>query len=305
VLFSSRARAGGGRTDRLPSTANVFYTDAQAPVNIHRISSRGVGAGIMDQRMPGPRRGSALSEAEQRLAGGNVGGAVLVGETVRRPTGPWTPAVHDLLGYLAIRVPHVPKVLGFDDKGREMLTYLPGRVVDIDTELLTDAQIASVVNWTRAFHAAVADYTHPGPWRYFPMPSPTLIGHNDIAPYNVCFDGDDLVGVFDWDMAGPSTPLDELAFIAWNCVPLWRDIGPEVAARRLGVIAGGYGGFRPGRILHAVPRRIEIMLDGIPRAAAAGDPGMASLLAAGEPDRSRSSLAELVARIPVIDRELR
>lgn len=245
-----------------------------------------------------------MSDGEQRLVGGNVGGAVLVGDTVRRPTGPWTPAVHDLLGHLAPRVPHVPKVLGFDDRGREVLTYLPGRVVDIDTELLTDAQIASVVGWSRAFHCAVAGYTHPGPWRYFPIPSPTLIGHNDIAPYNVCFDGDDLVGVFDWDMAGPSTPLSELAFIAWNCVPLWRDIGPRAAARRLAVIAGAYGGFDPRGILHAVPRRIEVMLDGIPVAAAAGDPGMVSLLAAGEPERSRASLAGLVARIPAIDRQL-
>ena len=245
-----------------------------------------------------------MSDGEQRLVGGNVGGAVLVGDTVRRPTGPWTPAVHDLLGHLAPRVPHVPKVLGFDDRGREVLTYLPGRVVDIDTELLTDAQIASVVGWSRAFHSAVAGYTHPGPWRYFPIPSPTLIGHNDIAPYNVCFDGDDLVGVFDWDMAGPSTPLSELAFVAWNCVPLWRDIGPRAAARRLAVIAVGYGGFDPRGILHAVPRRIEVMLDGIPVAAAAGDPGMVSLLAAGEPDRSRASLADLVDRIPAVDRQL-
>ncbi|WP_197700840.1 hypothetical protein [Micromonospora purpureochromogenes] len=48
----------------------------------------------------------ATQEGEQRLVGGNVGGAVLVGDTVRRPTGPWTPAVHDLLDYLAPRVPH-------------------------------------------------------------------------------------------------------------------------------------------------------------------------------------------------------
>jgi len=30
---------------------------------------------------------ATLSDDEQRLAGGNVGGAVLVGGTVRRPTG--------------------------------------------------------------------------------------------------------------------------------------------------------------------------------------------------------------------------
>ncbi|NYF59930.1 phosphotransferase [Micromonospora purpureochromogenes] len=212
--------------------------------------------------------------------------------------------MHDLLDYLAPRVPHVPTVLGLDDLGRESLTYLPGRVVDIDTELLTDEQVASVVGWTRGFHAAVAGFTHPGPWRYFPMPSPTLIGHNDIAPYNVCFDGNELVGVFDWDLAGPSTPLFELAFIAWNCVPLWRDIGPQAAARRLTVIASTYSGFHPRQILRAVPRRIQIMLDGIPLAAAAGDQGMVNLLALGEPGRSQSALADLVERIPAIDRRL-
>jgi hypothetical protein len=34
------------------------------------------------------------------------------------------------------------------------------------------------------------------------------------------------------DMAGPSAPLLELAFIAWNCVPLWRDTDSAEAAER-------------------------------------------------------------------------
>jgi hypothetical protein len=240
---------------------------------------------------------------EQRLDG-NVGGAVLIGDTVRRPTGPWTPAVHALLDYLAPRLPHIPTVLGHDEQGREILTYLPGRVVDSNAERLTEAQLASLVGWARAFHAAVAGFTHPGPWRYFPVDSPTFIGHNDIAPYNACFDGDDVVGVFDWDLAGPTTPLFELAFIAWNCVPLWTDIGPDLAAQRLAVIASTYGGVEPRAILHAVPPRIRLMLDGIPRAAAAGDPGMANLMARGEPEQSTRSLAGLVSRIPAIDRAL-
>jgi hypothetical protein len=234
----------------------------------------------------------------ERLLAGNVGGAVLVGDTVRRPVGPWTPAVHSLLAYLEPRLPHIPKVFGFDDKGREILTYLPGRVVS--SEELNERQLVSIVGWTRSFHAAVSGFSSPGPWRYFPLPSPTIIGHNDIAPYNVCFAGDELAGVFDWDLAGPTTPLFELAFIAWNCVPLWIDIAPPVAASRLALIASTYGGVDPLDVLHAVPPRIQAMLDGIPVAAAAGDEGMANLMANGEPEQSRRSLAGLVTRIPAI-----
>jgi Phosphotransferase enzyme family len=245
-----------------------------------------------------------LADEEVPLAGGNVGGAVRAGNTVRRPTGPWTPAVHALLGHLAGRVPHIPRVLGRDEHGREVLTYLPGSVADLDTQTLSLAQICSVASWARTFHEAGADFSHPGPWRFFPVTSPSLIGHNDIAPYNVCFDGDVLVGVFDWDLAGPSTPLLELAFIAWNCVPLWRDTGPGNAAQRLRAIAAAYGTLDARQILNAVPRRIQIMLDWIPAAAAAGDQGMVNLIRAGEPARSRASLAALIERIPAIDRRL-
>ena len=83
-------------------------------------------------------------------------------------------------------------------------------------------------------------------------------------------------------------------------MPLWRDIGAGPAARRLTVIATTYGGFTAREILLAVPPRIQIMLDGIPAAAAAGDDGMANLMANGEPERSRLSLAGLVERIPAI-----
>jgi Phosphotransferase enzyme family len=249
----------------------------------------------------------AISDDSQeiKLPGGNVGGAVRLGNTVRRQPGPWTPAVHALLNYLHGRVPAIPRVLGTDDQDREILSYLPGRVINIDTERLSEGQIVSLVRWTRGFHDAVAGFTHPGPWRYFPVRQPALICHNDIAPYNACFAGDELTGVFDWDLAGPSTPLFELAFIAWNCVPLWRNIGPDNAARRLSLIASAYGEFTATQILHTVPNRIHRMLEWIPVAAAAGDKGMANLMAAGEPGRSASSLADLLTRIPAIEARLR
>jgi hypothetical protein len=241
-----------------------------------------------------------VDDPEEYLAG-NVGGAVRIGDTVHRPVGPWTPAVHALLSHLEQRaVPHIPRVHGADEQGREVLDYLPGEVIDSPAALLTQAQLVQLVQWTRTFHDAVADFRYPGPWRYFPIPDATLIGHNDIAPYNACFDGDRLAGVFDWDLAGPTTPLDELAFLAWNCAPLHTDIGAAATAARMRLIADAYGGPTARQILAHAPARISIMLDGIPVAAAAGDQGMANLMALGEPDRSRATHADMVRRIPTI-----
>jgi hypothetical protein len=245
-----------------------------------------------------------LISSDEEFLDGNVGGAVRVGDTVRRPVGPWTPAVHALLAHLDGRLPHVPRVRGFDEDGREVLDFMSGRVVDIDSELLSPGQIRSLVTWARRLHAAVAGFAHSGPWRYFPVEDATLVGHNDIAPYNACFIGDDLAGVFDWDMAGPTTPLMELAFMAWNCVPLWQDNDPAFAATRLRLIASTYGVLDAVTILRAVPRRVQLMLDGIPVAAAAGDEGMANLMTRGEPERSQIALDDLVRRIPTIERAL-
>lgn len=90
---------------------------------------------------PAPRGTALGADAEElRLPGGNVGGAVRVRDTVRRPTGPWTPAVHALLRHLDGRIEGVPRVLGYDEHGREALSYLPGEVVDIDSAVTTTSR---------------------------------------------------------------------------------------------------------------------------------------------------------------------
>ena len=52
---------------------------------------------------------------EVPLGRGNVsGGVVRIGDTVRRPAGPWTPAVHALLGHLhATGFPGAPRPLAW------------------------------------------------------------------------------------------------------------------------------------------------------------------------------------------------
>ena len=68
--------------------------------------------------------------SEEILPGGNTDGAVRIGGVVYKRALPWTLSVHALLRYLEeAGVDGVPRTLGFDDQGRQMLTYLPGEVI--------------------------------------------------------------------------------------------------------------------------------------------------------------------------------
>lgn len=66
-------------------------------------------------------------QRRKNVSGGNTTAVVRIGDTVRRPVGPWTPAVHDLLNHLAaVGFPGSPRVLGIDDADREILEFVPG-----------------------------------------------------------------------------------------------------------------------------------------------------------------------------------
>ena len=201
----------------------------------------------------------------ERLVGGNVGGAVRIGHTVRRPTGLWTPAVHALL--------------------EEML------------------------RWMRRYHDAVADFVPPtdAVWRNTigpPRPG-EIVCHNDVAPYNVVTAAGHFVGVIDWDMAGPGDPVQDLAFAAWNGVPLHDDLPAEESVRRLLLLVDAYGGADPAAVLNAVVPRITSMVEHMRSARRRGDLGMAGLADAGEPERATRTLNALRRRIPAIRAELR
>jgi hypothetical protein len=64
------------------------------------------------------------------LGGGWEAGPVRIGDTVRRRSGRWTPAVHALLRHLeSVGFDAAPRVLGVDGQGREVLSYIEGQPV--------------------------------------------------------------------------------------------------------------------------------------------------------------------------------
>lgn len=245
--------------------------------------------------------------SETDLPGGNVGGATRVGRTVRRPTGPWTPAVHELLDHLrSAGLRGIPDVLGIDEQGRESLSYVEGRGVQPDNEVVLDPVLEEAVVWLREFHDAVEGFRGDRVWRAgaVPLADDQIICHNDPGAYNWIIQSGHFVAMVDWDMAGPGSAIDDLAFLAWSAIPLYRETPLVDVVRRLDLLVDAYGEWGPMTILNAVVDRMTTACDRITAGQERGDEGMLSLAAVGEPQRTRDRLEAFTARIPEIEAAL-
>jgi hypothetical protein len=248
--------------------------------------------------------------AEEQLDGGNIGGAVRVGGTVRRTAGPWTPAVHALLAHLDAKgFTGAPRPLGLDERGREVLTFLEGETVGSGKPwpawTHADDTLDQVARWMRSYHQAAADFVPPpgAVWREGGYWSPGLIiGHNDAAPYNAAWHQGTLAGFFDWDFAGPVTPEWDLAFAAFSWVPLHaRHVVAEEGftdfagrPRRLHRFLRIYGWpATAGQFLTVIQARVQAHAHAVRDLAATGDPVFERLLRQGVADDLDLATAEL------------
>ena len=70
-----------------------------------------------------------MMDDEQVLASDGVTYVVRVGDTVRRPVRPFTATIQTYLKHLHDRGFHeAPRPLGYDDQGREVLSFVEGDV---------------------------------------------------------------------------------------------------------------------------------------------------------------------------------
>jgi hypothetical protein len=94
------------------------------------------------------------------LSGGLVTFVVRVGETVRRATGPWSPAVHALLRHLDDNgFDGASRFVGTDHRGREILTFNNGTVPSrADPRICTESALADVGR--RGPAAPIQDVVH-------------------------------------------------------------------------------------------------------------------------------------------------
>ncbi len=244
-------------------------------------------------------------ECEIKLTGGTMTTVTRSGDTVRRTAGTWTPRVHQLLVYMRSRgILEVPEPLGFDPEGREMLSFLPGTVAETLTEeLRTDGVLTQAARLLRRMHDAtsgIASQWLDG-WQSPPRLPVEVICHGDFAPYNCLFDGTRLIGVIDFDNAGPGPRLWDISYAIYRYAPVTAPSNPEhygsvsEQARRARLFCDAYGLEDRSGVVDALLERIKSMADHLRKGAARGDERFQANIDAGHLKIYEDDLAHLVA----------
>lgn len=223
---------------------------------------------------------------EQALHGGNMGGAVRVGETVRKPSKPQSATVQRLLAHVRAQgVTWVPEPLGADEQGRDVWSFIAGEVVHDQPAWLWSTDIlTTVARRLRQWHDATESFERRADdvW-WWPGKLPAdVICHVDFAPYNHVFRDGEFVGAIDFDICYPGPRLWDLAYTAYRYIPLTPHVNepvndgstwgrthfsPAQITARLGAFLDAYAGgtahlrYPPSALLGYLPPRLIAMAD--------------------------------------------
>lgn len=178
---------------------------------------------------------------------------VRVGSTLRRPSHHRSAYVDALLLHLVdVGFAGAPRPLGYDDRGRQILTFIEGEVAAGEGPcLFPDSRILSATALIRAFH----DATVSSPLRE----RQEVVCHGDLGPHNTVFHGEQAVAIIDFeDDVGPGRRVDDFAQAVWGFADL-TDPGVAVAeqARKTRLMCDVYGGITPAAVVEALTARFR------------------------------------------------
>jgi Phosphotransferase enzyme family len=197
--------------------------------------------------------GDAVDE-EELVGDGVTPGIVRIGDTVRRPARPFTATVQAYLAHLhEAGFSGAPVPLGFDEQGREVLSFVPG---DVPREPLPpgacgEEVLAGLARLVRSLHDASRGWTPPpgAVWGASARAGeePEVVGHRDYCPGNVVFRGGLPVALIDFDLARPTSRIYDIFNAVYWWAPLFDplDRAPSLAGadipHRVAVFADAYG----------------------------------------------------------------
>jgi Phosphotransferase enzyme family len=160
-----------------------------------------------------------------RLEGGGSNPVYRSGNITRRRAGPWSPRVHEFLGFLKQSgFRSAPEAVGFDEHQNELLTFIPGEVGNypLSDSIRSERALVSAAKLLRQFHDCSVDFipNRMTEWM-FPVREPVeVICHGDFAPYNCVFNNDEAIGIIDFDTAHPGSRRWDLAYALYRFAPM-------------------------------------------------------------------------------------
>jgi hypothetical protein len=226
------------------------------------------------------------------LEGGNSGIVVRQGDTVRRPSGPWTPLVQRLMSALRERgLSFVPEPMGLDAEGREVVAFVSGSVpiYPMPAWVWSDNLLIDVATKLRKLHDATLNMALPMTgWRRDPILPAEVICHGDIAPYNTVCTSEQVFAFIDWDYAVPAPRGWDVGYAAYR----WVSLTPQdhvdghnhdlvEQRRRLALFCSAYGGITPIDTVRWAITRLADLVTSSRILASRGDPIFVATVAAG------------------------
>jgi Ser/Thr protein kinase RdoA (MazF antagonist) len=232
--------------------------------------------------------------------------------------------VHAFLGHLeAGGFAGAPRVVGRDDAGREILSFMEGDVLAAGSTwqpgnptpwpvwARTEECLVATAQLLRRLHDVAAGFvpSERAVWRRYHAPAlgaDEIVCHGDIGPHNTVYRDGLPVGFIDWDTIRPNDPLVEFGSAAWKYVPLGNDdyfkatdfrTRPALA-RRIARFARAYGVHDRDEMRWALHQAKQRSVDGLRYFPVTPAEGAAALrLVATELDWLDGAVDELVAEL--------
>ncbi|MBL4831384.1 MAG: aminoglycoside phosphotransferase family protein [Aliivibrio sp.] len=163
---------------------------------------------------------------KQELSGGRKGAIYRQNNTVIRPLNRWSTTVHLLLNHLQVRgVTECPKFITIEGE-TEILSFIDGDSFNYPLlgAIASDTALISAARLLRKLHDASSNFllsvqADDLNWMLPSIEPQEVICHGDFTPYNVSLQGEQVVGVFDFDTAHPAPRVWDLAYSIYCWAP--------------------------------------------------------------------------------------